>query len=398
MTSLLILLSAAFWAILALTWIGYPVWLHVRARTSPRGPLGGAHVRWPTVTIVVVVRNAEATLRPLLLNLLALAYPKDLRRILVVSNASTDFTDAIAGLFADQGVELLKVLPPRRQAAMAENLARRYVASDLVVVLRPDARLRPSALAALAAPFADPTVGVAYGREVSAELTEQGARIHRSLYGRYEAWLRDRETDVFGTVSARASLYAMRGELFRIPVSAQLSPDFAPILTARERGYRAVYAPDAECIVMRERSLRGHYWRTVRAVARDVATVFSMPHLLDPRRYGEFAWFLLGHKLGRWLTPWALAGGVVGMVMLASTDTLERVGLVLGLALGLDAALVWSLPARTALARLAAFPGRVAATAVANAHALVMALREAPLIPVEARRPWFPNAGAGAGS
>ena len=393
MAPILLLLCAACWAILALTWIGYPVWLHVRARTSPRGIIGLAHARWPTVTIVVVVRNAEWTLRPLLENLLALAYPKDLRRIIVVSNASTDFTDAVAGLFADQGVELLKVMPPRRAAASAENIARRYVTSDLVVVLRPEARLRPSALAALAAPFADPTVGVAYGREVSAELTERGARIQRSLYGRYEAWLRDQETSVFGTVSARASLYAVRGELFRIPVSASLSPDFAPILSARERGYRAVYAPDAECVVMREPSLRGHYWRTVRAVARDVATVFSKPHLLDPRRYGEFAWFLLGHKLGRWVAPWALAGGVAGMILLASTQTLERAALVLALALGLDAALVWSLPARTALARLAAFPGRVATTAVANAHALVWALREAQLIPVEARRTWFPNAG-----
>ena len=173
MTPLLILLCALCWAALALTWIGYPVWLHERARSHPRESIGGSHVRWPSVTIVLVVHNAEAWLRPLLENLVALAYPRDLRRILVVSNASTDFTDAVAALFADQGVDLLRVLGPRRQAAVAENLARRYVDSDLVVALRPTARLRPAALAALVAPFADPTVGVAYGREVAAELTER---------------------------------------------------------------------------------------------------------------------------------------------------------------------------------------------------------------------------------
>ena len=391
MTPLLIIVCALCWAALALTWIGYPVWLVLRARSHPRAAIGGSHARWPSVTIVVVVHNAEAWLRPLLENLVALAYPRDLRRILVVSNASTDVTDAVAALFEDPGVELLRVLPPRRQAAVAENLARKYADSDLVVALRPMARLRPAALAALVSPFADPTVGVAYGREVAAELTEHGARIHRSPYARYEAWLRDRETVVFGTVSARASLYAVRGELFRLPVSAMLSPDFATILAARERGFRAVYAPDAECIVLRERSFRGDYLRTVRAVTRDVATLLSKPHLLDPRRYGVFAIQLLGHKLGRWLTPWALAGGVAGLVLLAPAETLARGAVLLAFALVVDAAVAWRVP-QTALGRLAALPGRLASTVVAMAHALLMALYAGPELQLEAvRRPWFPN-------
>jgi hypothetical protein len=383
MTPLLILFCALCWAVLALTWVGYPVWLHVRARTRPHPVIGGSHPRWPTVTIVAVVHNAEAPLRPLLQSLLALGYPKDLRRILVVSNASTDFTDAMAALYAEEGVELLKVLPPRRPAAVAENLARAHVHSDLVVVLRPAARPRPAALAALVAPFADPTVGVAYGREVSAVLTGQGARIRRSLYGRYEAWLRDRETDVFSTVSARASLYAVRGELFRLSVPAARSPDFAPILTARERGYRAVYAPDAECVVMRDQSLRSDYRRTVQAAGRDVATLLAMPHLLDPRRYGAFAIQLLGHKLGRWLTPWALAGGIGGLVLLASGQTLEKIALVLAAALCLDALIAWRVP-QTALGRLAALPGRFAASLVAMGHALLVGLTTGAELQLEA--------------
>jgi hypothetical protein len=391
MTPLLILLCAVCWTVLALTWLGYPLWLEVRTRRGPRAGSPGAHARWPSVTVVVVVHNVEPSLRVLLENLTSLAYPRELRRILVVSNDSTDFTDAVARRFAHRGVELLRIMPPRRQAAIAENLARRHVMDEVVVVLRPDARLRPAALAALVAPFADPTVGVAYGRETSAELTEQGARVQRSLYIRYEAWLRGRETAVFGTVSARASLYAMRGELFRHPVSATLSPDFAPILIGRERGFRAVYAPDAECVVVRHRSIRGQYGRTVRAVARDVATLFSRPHLLDPRRYGEFAWLLLGHKLGRWLTPWALLGGVAGALMLLPTHTLESLSLVAAFALGADAVVAWQIP-QTAAGRMAALPARFAASSVAIAHALVMGLKQGPeLQPETVRTHWFPN-------
>ncbi len=382
MRDLPLLLLALSALLLLATWIAYPVWLVRRARRHPRAAADtrAVHVDRPTVTIVVVVQNAEAKLPGLLRNLLALTYPAQLRRILVVSNGSTDFTDAIARLFADRGVELLRVMEPRRSFAGAENFARRYVDSDVVVVVHTDAHLRPGALDALVAPFADPTVGVAYGREVRAELTDEGARIARPLLGRYEARLRDLETQVFGTVSARRSLYAVRTALYRTPVSATASPDFAPILAARERGFRAVYAGQAEAVVVREQCVKGHYAELVKTVTRDVRTVLAKPHLLNPRRYGEFAWILLGHKLGRWLSPWAVLGCVASLLLLAPAEPWARLTLAVAAALGLDAAITWEMPARSWWVRLAAFPGSVAAGSVATAQAFVQALGSGELL------------------
>jgi hypothetical protein len=63
----------------------------------------------------------------------------------------------------------------------------------------------------------------------------------------------------------------------------------------------------------------------------------------------------------------------------------------LAFAMCVDALVAWQVP-QTALGRLAAFPGRVAATAIAMAHALVNALREGPELQLEiARRRWFPG-------
>src|SRR3954454_15183033 len=102
------------------TWLGYPLWLRMKSagRLLPRR--AGPHAWWPSVTIVVVVRNAERTLRPLLQNLFAPAYPAARRRILVVSDASDDFTDAVAASMAHRGVDLLR-LTRRRGAARAAN-------------------------------------------------------------------------------------------------------------------------------------------------------------------------------------------------------------------------------------------------------------------------------------
>lgn len=374
MLELSALLVACSAAMLVATWLGYPVWLSLRARSRGFLPARRLDDAWPTVSIVVVVQDAEAALGPLLESLLAMGYPAERRRVLVVSNASRDFTDAVASLYADRGVELLRVMRRHRTAAAAENFVRKYVDSEVVVVVHPEARPRPAALSALVERFADPTVGVAYGREISAALTPPGAGNGRSLHDRYEAWLRDRETQVFGTVVARRALYAVRTALYRAPLSAALSPDFAPILTARERGFRAVYAGNAEAVMLRERSPRGDYGQRVRTVTRDVATLLAKPHLLDPRRYGVFSFILLGHKLGRWLSPWAALAAVVGLLLLAPAVPWARVAVAVAAALGLSAVLTWDLPAETTLGRAAVLPGRLAASGLATALALVRAL------------------------
>jgi hypothetical protein len=190
--------------------------------------------------------------------------------------------------------------------------------------------------------------------------------------------MRERETRVFGTASARGSLYAVRGPLYRAPVPGGLSPDLAEALTAREHGYRAVYAPDAACIVARDRSPREDYVNTMHAVKREVVTVFNKRHLLNPRRYGAFAWILLGHKLGRWLSPWALLGAAAGLLLLAPAQPMALYALVGLGGLGLLGVAAWLTPGRGWVGRVAAIPGHVAAIGIAFAHACVSAMRITP--------------------
>lgn len=377
--------------LLVTTWFGYPLILRLSGGGLPRRLGGAPHGQWPTVTIVVVVRNAESQLRQLLQNLLGLAYPPDRRHILVVSDASTDFTDAVAGVFEPKGVSVLRTMWPRGTAT-ALNIARRFVRSDITVVVEPTARLRPWSLAALVAPFTERSVGVVYGRDVPAE--NGPARIgDQGWYWRYESRLRDLETRVFGTVSARGSLYAVRTPLFRAPVAAWLNPDFSTTLTAREHGYRAVFEEDAECVVARATSVKWTYEPTVSALARDLATLLYKPHLLNPRRFGAFAWMLLGHKLGHWMTPWSVLAGLIGLALLApvapwAAFTLAALGGIA--ALSLVVALALRFPARR-VARAFALPGKIAANVVAFAHATLRTIwepaadRPAPFPPINRR-------------
>ena len=56
------------------------------------------------VTVIIAVRNGEHYLAAKLESILRLEYPKDRLDVLVVSDGSTDSTDAIAQGFRDLGV------------------------------------------------------------------------------------------------------------------------------------------------------------------------------------------------------------------------------------------------------------------------------------------------------
>lgn len=347
----------------------YPLLLRLLAR-APAQPAAPAGEEWPPVTIVVPVFNEEAVLRETLAGLLALDYPADRRHVLVVSDASTDASDAIAAEFADRGVELLR-LGRRRGKTVAENAAGARVRGEIVVNVDASVRLPPGALKVLVASFRDPTVGVASGRDVSVSRHGVDANAGESSYVGYEMWVRELETRAGGIVGASGCFYAMRAPLYKEWVPTGLSRDFASALIAREHGYRAVSVPQAVCLVPRTGSVTREYRRKVRTMARGMATLWYKRRLLDVRRYGQFAVMLWSHKVCRWVVPWGAVASVVGAALLAATPAGAWV--LLGVGLGsaaLGAGLV-SWHATGALPKALAFVLAVVAANVAALHATV---------------------------
>src|SRR5689334_2044698 len=81
---------------------GYPVLLAIFPWRH-RAPIAKDPSRVRSVTVLLPVYNAERFLRQKLESILALDYPRELLEVLVISYASTDSTDAIAGEFISSG-------------------------------------------------------------------------------------------------------------------------------------------------------------------------------------------------------------------------------------------------------------------------------------------------------
>jgi len=328
MTALLVTFVVCV-AIVLYSYALYPLLLLVvarlrRARTIVRTD----PATWPSVSITLPAYNAQDTLRPVLEALVRVDYPADRRQILVVSDGSTDGTDALVREYAAHGVELLRI-EGRLGKTEIENRAFDALRGEIVVNTDASVTIDPQAVKHLVRALGDPEVGVASGRDVS--VASVGATPHvggEAAYVGYEMWVRDLETAVDGIIGSSGCLYAIRAPLHRRALPGHLSRDFSSALWARLNGLRAVSVKEAICFVPRAASMRIEYRRKIRTMSRGIQTLFFHGRLLDPLRFGVFAWMLWSHKLVRWLVPWALL--VAGVVAVAGAFTVPDLAPALG--------------------------------------------------------------------
>jgi glycosyltransferase involved in cell wall biosynthesis len=372
MTTIAFVLIGSPIVLCAYAYIGYPLLLAVLAGRRRKQP-APVFAELPRVSITVPVYNEERNLREVLEGLIGQDYPSDRRHILVISDASTDRTDEIARSYADHGVELLR-LPQRRGKTAAENAADRVVRGDIIVNTDATVRLLPSALKTLVNAFADPTIGVASGRDVSVGAISSEANRGESGYVGYEMWVRRLETRFGSIVGASGCFYGTRRHLYDASFPEGLSRDFASALIARRQGYRASSVEGALCMVPRA-SFQREFGRKVRTMARGLQTLWYLRDLMNPMRYGGFAFSLVSHKLCRWLVPLLLPAPVIGLLLLSGAQPLARLALAAVLLGSVAAMISLRLPEERRLPSIVALPVFGIASLIAGFLAWMRALR-----------------------
>lgn len=359
-------------ALFLYTYFLYPGILWVLGRFTGKGFPTAAPPEWPTVSITVPAYNEERQIRPLIESLLAIDYPRDRLQILIVSDASSDATDAIVREYADRGIELLR-MPERGGKTKAETAAGKLLRGEIVVNTDASIRIFPHSLKRLVTAFQDPTIGLASGRDVSVSPGQSLENLSESGYVGYEMWIRDLETRVAGIIGASGCFYAIRPRLHAVPLPDALSRDFAAALHTIEHGYRAVSVPQAVCQVPRTTSLHAEYRRKVRTITRGMETLWHKRNLMNPFRHPVFAWMLVSHKLCRWALPWAGLASLAALAVLAPSNRLADVGAVAASVVLVLAGIGWMGDGRRAMPKIATIPAFVVAGNLAAVTAFLRA-------------------------
>lgn len=372
---LLIVVALLPLALLLYAYLVYPALLWLVTRFSRSTRTTSATAEWPRVTITVPVYNAAGAIATTLERLLDIDYPKERLQILVISDASNDGTDEVVAGFESRGVELLR-MPARLGKTAAENAAVSVARGEIIVNVDATILIPRTSLKPLVRAFADPSVGVASGRDVSmGETAVEGTQAESGYVG-YEMWLRTLETEVGSIVGASGCFYGFRRSIHERPLPEELSWDFASALVAAEQGYRAVSVVDAICVVPRTIALRTELSRKTRTMARGLSTLFHKRRLMNPLRYGAFAFMLVSHKLARWLPYLTLPLALLALGVLATRSSVALILFILAI-VGIVAGIVgirW--PRTKPVPRLFALAGFVLAAFVAGFLAWIDALRK----------------------
>jgi cellulose synthase/poly-beta-1,6-N-acetylglucosamine synthase-like glycosyltransferase len=290
--------AVAVWGSLitvAYVYVGYPLTLRLLRARAARVTQGA---RPATVTIVIAAFNEARHIGTTLRHALAQDYPIALLDIIVVSDGSTDGTDAIVSGVGDSRVTLLRQ-EPRQGKTLALNRAVAAARGDVIVFSDANSRYEPSTVSKLVAALDDPTVGYVTGQLIYEDPGETATGGGSGLYMRYENWLRRLETRVGSVVGVNGGIDAVRRRLYQ-PMRADHLPDFVLPLRVVEQGMRVVYREDA---VARETALgqqADEFRMRVRVSLRAFHALVATRALLHPR-FGLFAFQLLVHKVVRYL-------------------------------------------------------------------------------------------------
>lgn len=321
------LVYAVFWASLLLlvhTYVLYPISLSVvpaqTAWSQSNASRTGREIsningeELPTVTLAIAAYNESEVIKAKIENSLALDYPRDRLRIVVVSDGSTDGTDAIVQSYADRGIDLLRV-EGRVGKTECQNRIVRAAESDIVVFSDATSLYEPVAIRALIARF-EPDVGCVVG---DLRHIEEGKVVGEHLYWRYEQFIKRLESRASTLVTGTGPIYAVRRTSY-VSLPSEAISDFAEPLAIVERGERVHYTPAAVAWERMSGSISTELRRRVRIATRAWRTGVRRKRLLNPLFHPVVAYQLVSHRGLLALTPLLLSTLVASTTVIAVTE------------------------------------------------------------------------------
>ena len=304
-----------FWSALSLlvyTYFGYPCLLALQRHQAHRW---GDAADLPTVTLIVAAFNEELCIEQKVRNALEHDYPPERLEVLVVSDGSTDRTEAIVRSLEGNRVRLITQVQRRgKNAALNRGVAE--AGGEIVVFTDANALLAPGAIRYLVAPFCDPTIGLVSGQGYYGEMGNGTTRVVSNAYVQYEAFIKRREAALGFIAAADGALYAMRRSLYHeLPVT-QVHDLFHPIQMVLA-GYRSVFVPDAYTVEPPSPDASSEYRRHIRIIAQGLLVFLRQAPVLMARGHVIACWMLISHRFLRWISLAFLVLALVTNAMLA---------------------------------------------------------------------------------
>jgi len=282
----------------------------------------------PFVSVVMVVRNEEKAVARKLENLLTLDYPEQSAQIVVVSDGSTDGTDAVLREYAQSPRVSIVLNQLPRGKASGVNDALEFAHGEVVVFTDVRQTLEAEGLRLLVRDFADPQVGCVSGELMLGDRRDGEKNRGLGWYWRIEKTIRDLESASGSVVGATGAFYGVRRELLQpIPPETLLDDVYIPMQVVKA-GKRVIFEPKARAWDLPDQGAEREFARKVRTLSGNYQLLQLQPWLLS--RENAIRFEFVSHKLLRLIVPFALLAALAACVMIP--QPLYRAALVLQIA------------------------------------------------------------------
>jgi cellulose synthase/poly-beta-1,6-N-acetylglucosamine synthase-like glycosyltransferase len=332
-----------FWiaaALIGYSYLGYPAWLWLRSRWSPRPVRRGfvESTAAPAVSAVMVVRNEEAVIARKLENLLTLDYPEAKLDVIVVSDGSSDRTPAILADYArdprlrvDARTRVRTLLKPVSQGKAAGlNDGIKLAAGEVLLFTDARQQIESGALRLLIENFADSEVGAASGELMLGDRASGETGKGMGLYWRMEKKIRELESASGSVAGATGAIYCARRSLLDaspLPEGTILDDVLLPMQIVR-KGFRVIFDARARAWDSPDLGESREFSRKVRTLSGNYQLLQLAPWLLSSQNAIRFEF--ASHKLSRLAVPFALMALLIASMFLP--QPLYRAALVAQLA------------------------------------------------------------------
>jgi glycosyltransferase involved in cell wall biosynthesis len=296
------------------SYLGYPAWLWLRSRWSPR-PVRRGPVE-PTVSAVMVVRNEEAVIVRKLENLLTLDYPQAKLDVVVVSDGSSDRTPALLAEYAGDSRVRTLLKPASQGKAAGLNDAIKLATGEVLLFTDARQQIESGALRFLIENFADPDVGAASGELMLGDPASGETGKGMGLYWRIEKKIRELESAAGSVAGATGAIYCARRKLLEaspLPGDTILDDVLLPMQIVRQ-GFRVIFDSRARAWDLPDLGDGREFSRKVRTLTGNYQLPQIAPWLLSSENAIRFEY--VSHKLSRLAVPFALLALLIASIFL----------------------------------------------------------------------------------
>jgi len=290
----------------------YPIALKLLADDADR-PLCRVSTETPVkASFIITAHNEGSKIARKIENTLELETSGLELEIIVASDCSTDDTDEIVNSYAPHGVRLIRA-DQHLGKEYAQLCAIKASTHEVLIFSDTATELKSDVLQKLMAYFADDSVGA-----ISSEdrfITADGEVAGEGAYVKYEMWLRKLESYSAGLIGLSGSFFAARKEICN-EWDIHSPSDFNTALNAAKAGKRAISCPDVEGYYPNLKDESKEYQRKLRTAIRGMTGLSRHTEVLNPFKFGMFAFQVWSHKVMRWAVPWFMLLALVSNVFL----------------------------------------------------------------------------------